>query len=71
MWIQDREKFAEYQEMAKATQARKDIHVERWLVTDNIEGEGIDKPDEIVITWYDNAEGFRQSRDLRSLHRLE
>ena len=44
--------------MAKATQARKDMHVERWLVTENIKGEGIDRPDEIVVTWFDNAEAM-------------
>ncbi len=59
VWIKDKEKFAEYQEMAKATQARQDMHVERWLVTEDIMGEGIEKPDEIVVTWFDNAEAMK------------
>ena len=31
------------------------VHVERWLVTEDIEGDGIEKPDEIVVTWFENA----------------
>jgi len=58
VWIKDKVKFAEYQKMARATKARQDMHIERWLETKDIMGEGIEKPDEIVVTWFDNAEAM-------------
>jgi uncharacterized protein (DUF1330 family) len=56
LWVKDPEMFARYQEMAKPVLARHRVHIERWLMTENIEGEGMEKPDEIVITWFDNPQ---------------
>ncbi|MCK5391751.1 MAG: DUF1330 domain-containing protein [Deltaproteobacteria bacterium] len=54
LWVKDPEMFARYQKLAKPVLARHGVHIERWLMTENIEGEGMEKPDEIVITWFDN-----------------
>ena len=56
LWVKDPEMFARYQELAKPVLARHGVHIERWLMTENIEGEGMEKPDEIVITWFDNPQ---------------
>jgi uncharacterized protein (DUF1330 family) len=56
LWIRDAALFAQYQEQAKPILARHGVHVERWLVTEAIEGDGMDKPDEIVVTWFANAD---------------
>ena len=55
LWIRDPEGFAAYQEETKPILARHGVHVERWLVTEDIKGDGIEKPDEIVVTWFENA----------------
>jgi uncharacterized protein (DUF1330 family) len=55
LWIRDPEGFATYQEEAKPILAKHGVHVERWLVTEDIEGDGIEKPDEIVVTWFEDA----------------
>ncbi len=56
LWVRDAELFAEYQEQAKPILARHGVHIERWLMTDAIEGEEMDKPDEIVVTWFANSD---------------
>ena len=55
LWVKDPERFAEYQEQTKPIIARHGVHVERWLMTEDIEGTGMEKPDEIVVTWFENA----------------
>ncbi len=54
-WVRNPELFAEYQEQAKPVLAKHGVHIERWLVTKDIEGDGMEKPDEIVITWFRNV----------------
>ena len=55
LWVRDQETWEKYQEMAKPILARHKVQVEHWLVTDGIVGEGIDKPDLIVVTSYPSA----------------
>ena len=55
LWVKDPKMFTHYQELAKPVLARHGVHIERWLITEDIEGEGMDQPDEIVITWFDNT----------------
>ena len=50
--VQDDEIWQRYQEMAKPILDRHDVRVEHWLETDRIVGEGIEKPDLIVVTSY-------------------
>ena len=56
LWVRDADLFAEYQEKTKPILARHGVHMERWLMTSAIEGEGMDKPDEIVVTWFANSD---------------
>ena len=39
LWVDDPALFAEYQEQAKPILARHGVHIERWLMTDGLEGE--------------------------------
>ncbi len=55
VWIRDPQMFAEYQRQAKPILKKHSVHIERWLVTKEIEGDGMEKPDEIVVTWFNNA----------------
>jgi len=55
LWVHDPEGFAEYQEMARPILARHGVHIERWLMTEDMVGTGLEKPDEIVVTWFKNA----------------
>ena len=52
LWIRDADLFAQYQEMTKPILARHDVHIERWLMTEGIDGDGMEKPDQIVVTWF-------------------
>ena len=52
IWVRDQEIWEQYQEMAKPILGRHNVQVEHWLETDKIVGEGIDKPDLIVVTSY-------------------
>ncbi len=52
LWVRDPKLFAEYQEQAKPILAKHGVHIERWLVTEAMEGDGLEKPDEIVVTWF-------------------
>ncbi len=54
LWVRDPKLFAEYQEQAKPILAKHGVHIERWLVTEAMEGDGLEKPDEIVVTWFTN-----------------
>ncbi len=47
--------FAEYQEQSKPVLAKHGVHVERWLMTETMEGNGFDRPDQMVVTWHRNA----------------
>ena len=58
LWVRDQQAWDKYQEMAKPVLARHEVQVEQWLVTDKINGEGIDKPDLIVVTSYPSAAAF-------------
>ena len=55
LWIRDPELFVEYQEQTKPIIAKHGVHIERWLVTKDIDGDGMERPDEIVVTWFENA----------------
>ncbi len=56
LWVRDADLFADYQEQTKPILVRHGVHVERWLMTEAIEGEGMDKPDQIVVTWFANSD---------------
>ncbi len=55
LWVRDPKLFAEFQEQAKPILAKHGVHIERWLVTEAMEGDGLEKPDEIVVTWFADA----------------
>ena len=55
LWARDPKGFAEYQEQAKPILARHGVHIERWLRTEAMPGDGLEKPDEIVVTWFKDA----------------
>ena len=68
LWVQDQETWEKYQEMAKPVLARHKVQVEHWLVTDKVVGEGIEKPDLIVVTSYPSAaalEAFENDPDFK------
>ncbi len=68
LWVRDPDLFEEYQEQAKPILARHGVHIERWLMTEAIEGEGMDKPDQIVVTWFADAnarEAFEYDPDFK------
>ncbi len=56
LWVRDPERFAEYQERAKPILAKHGVHVERWLMTQDMDGDGLERPDQIVVTWFRTAE---------------
>ena len=57
LWVRDPERFAEYQERAKPILARHGVHIERWLITQDMDGDGlIERPDQIVVTWFRSPE---------------
>ena len=58
LWVRDQEAWDKYQEMAKPILARHEVQMEQWLVTDKIDGEGVDKPDLIVVTSYLSSAAF-------------
>ncbi len=55
LWVHDRDLFAEYQEQARPVLAKHGVHVERWLITEAMVGNGFDRPDEMVVTYHRNA----------------
>ena len=73
LWVRDQEAWDKYQEMAKPILARHNVQVEHWLITDRIVGEGIDKPDLIVVTSYPSAaalEAFENDPDFEEISAL-
>jgi len=56
LWVRDPGLFAEYQEKTKPILARHGVHIERWLMTQDMDGDGFEKPDQIVVTWFKTAE---------------
>ena len=74
MWVRDPKMFAEYQEQTKPIIAKHGVHIERWLVTKDIDGDGMERPDEIVVTWFENTASkeafendpeFQQAAEIR------
>ena len=55
LWIRDQKGFDEYQDLARPILARHEVHIERWLMTEAIVGNGLEKPDQIVVTWFKSA----------------
>ena len=73
LWVHDEDAWEKYQEMAKPILARHKVQVEQWLVTDRIVGEGIEKPDFIVVTSYPSAaalEAFENDPDFKEASTL-
>ena len=56
LWIRDPERFTEYQEKAKPILAKHGVHIERWLMTQDMDGDGFKRPDQIVVTWFSSAD---------------
>ena len=56
LWVRNPDLFAEYQERAKTILVKYGVHIERWLMTERMEGEGFERPDQIVVTWFKNPE---------------
>ena len=68
LWVDDPALFDEYQEQAKPILARHGVHVERWLMTEALVGEGMDRPDQIVVTWFADSnarEAFENDPDFK------
>ena len=74
LWVRDADLFAAYQDQTKPILTRHGVHIERWLMTKAIEGEGMDKPDQIVVTWFANSDArkafendpeFKKATELR------
>ena len=63
LWVHDPEGFDEYQEMAKPILAKHEVHIERWLMTGNMVGTGLDRPDQIVVTWFKKCRSERGVRE--------
>lgn len=73
LWVRDPKGFAEYQEQAKPILEKHGVHIERWLMTKDIEGEGLEKPDEIVVTWFKNAaakEAFEKDPEFKKATKI-
>ena len=73
LWVRDPQGFAECQERAKPILARHGVHIERWLVTEDIAGAGIEKPDEIVVTWFTDAaakEAFENDPEYKEVAKI-
>ena len=56
LWIRDPERFAEYQEMTKPILERHGVNIERWLMTQDMDGNGFEPPDQIVVSWFSSAD---------------
>ena len=56
LWDRDAERYAEDQERAKPILERHGVHIERWLMTEAMDGDGLTRPDEIVVTWFESPE---------------
>jgi uncharacterized protein (DUF1330 family) len=54
--------------MARPILARHGVHIERWLMTEDMVGTGLERPDEIVVTWFKSAaakEDFENDPDFQ------
>ena len=70
LWVRDPQKFAEYQEKAKPILEKHRVNIERWLMTEAMQGDGMEKPDQIVVTWFDSIaakEAFENDPDFQSV----
>jgi len=56
LWVRDQERFTEYQEKVKPIMAKHGVHIERWLMTQDMDGDGFERPDQIVVTWFSSAD---------------
>ncbi len=56
IWVRDQQLFTEYQEKAKPFLAKHGVHIERWLMTQDMDGDGFKRPDQIVVTWFSSAD---------------
>ncbi len=56
LWVRDAKRFTEYQEKAKPLLAKHGVHIERWLMTQDMDGDGLERPDQIVVTWFRSAD---------------
>ena len=73
LWVNDPELFAEYQKQARPILAKHEVHIERWLVTEDMCGNGFDKPDELVVTWFRDAAAkaaFENDPDFKKVAEL-
>ncbi len=73
LWVRNPKLFAEYQEKAKPILARHQVHIERWLVTENMDGNGFDKPDELVVTWFRDStakDAFESDPEFREVAKI-
>ncbi len=73
LWVRDPERFAEYQERAKPILEKHGVHVERWLMVQDMEGDGLDRPDQIVVTWFKTPEAktaFENDPDFAEVTKL-
>lgn len=73
VWVRDPEMFAQYQEKAKPILAKHGVHIEQWLMTEGIEGDGMEKPDEIVVTWFESPvakDAFENDPEFRKVAEL-
>ncbi len=69
LWVRDQQAWDKYQEIAKPILARHGVQVEHWLVTEDIFGEGFDRPDLIVVTSDSSAaalEAFERDLDFKN-----
>ena len=67
LWVHDQQGFDEYQDMARPILAKHGVHIERWLMTETMVGTGLEKPDQIVVTWFENTaakEAFENDPDF-------
>ncbi len=73
LWVNDPELLAEYRRQAKPIVAKHEVHIDRWLITENMYGNGFDRPDEIVVTSFRNAaakDAFDNDPDLKKVAEL-
>ena len=45
LWVRDAKRFTEYQEKTKPLLAKHGVHIERWLMTRDMDGDGLKRPD--------------------------
>ncbi len=53
--------------------AKHEVHIERWLVAEDMGGNGFDKPDELVVRWFRDAAAkaaFENDPDFKTIAEL-